>query len=186
VSERSKVRVYIACSLDGFVAGKDDDLSWLEPSGDPEKAPPTDPGAVDFTGFMSGVGALLMGRRTYDVVRGFGGELPYGDTPMLIATHRELEDPGPTVRTVSGSIEEVVAEAQRVAAGRDVYVDGGTMVRQALDAGLIDDLLITVVPHVLGEGISLFAGCAKEHRLEFTGHHRYGELVQLHARPLAR
>ena len=58
-----------------------------------------------------------------------------------------------------------------------------TDLRQALDAGEVDDLIITVVPMVLGEGVPLFAGVTQRHPLKFTGHYRYGGMVQLHARP---
>ena len=181
MADSSKVRVYMACSLDGFIAGKDDDLSWLEP--EENASHHTDEGAVDFEGFMSEVGALLMGRRTYDVVAGFGGEWPYGDTPVLVATHRGLEGAGPTVRTVSGSTQELIAAAREAAGDKDVYIDGGALIRDALDAGLVDELIMTVVPKVLGEGVPLFAGTQQRHSFEFFGHHSLDGMVQLHARP---
>lgn len=191
LSLSSRVRVYVACSLDGFIAGPGDDLSWLdsgsegEPGAGGEAEPGSGEGAVGFTQFMSGVGALLMGRRTYDVISQFSGELPYGEVPILVATHRALENGGPTVRPVQGSISEMLQEAATVAEGRDVYVDGGNLVRQALDSGHVHDLIITLVPRVLGQGIPLFAGVTQRCSLEFTGHYRYGEWVQLHARPVS-
>lgn len=69
----SRVRVFVGCSLDGFIAGLDDDLSWL---GGPPEAGADDHG---FAEFLSQTGALLMGRRTFDIVSGFGGPWPYGD-----------------------------------------------------------------------------------------------------------
>jgi dihydrofolate reductase len=171
----------MACSLDGFIAGKDDDLSWLEP--DEGAKGQSDEGAVDFQGFMSEVGALLMGRRTYDVVMGFPGEWPYGDTPVLVATSRSLEGAAPTVRAVSGTTEELIVAARDAAGDKDVYLDGGALIRAALDAGLIDELIMTIVPTVLGDGIPLFTGTKQRHRFEFTGHHSLDGMVQLHARP---
>jgi dihydrofolate reductase len=181
MAEGSKVRVYMACSLDGFIAGKEDDLSWLAP--DPAARGETDEGAVQFEEFMSQVGAMLMGRGTYDVVAGFPGDWPYGETPVLVATSRELEGAAPTVRGVSGSIEELVSEAAETAGDRDVYLDGGGLIRAALDAGLVDELVVTVVPKALGEGVPLFAGVARRHDFEFTGHHSLEGMVQLHMRP---
>ena len=178
----SKVRVYIACSLDGFIAGRGDDLSWLSDVLETEDK--TDDGVVEFEQFLSGVGALLMGRRTFDVVTSFAGELPYGEIPLLIATNRPLERPNPNVRPVHGTISEMIDEARKVAAGKDIYVDGASLIRQALDAGEVDDLIITVAPHVLGEGTSLFSGVSQRHRLVFTGHYRYGAMLQIHARPI--
>ena len=185
----SRIRVYIACSLDGFIAGPNDDLSWL-PGADGDEGgldPTQDPGAVGFEDFLADVGALLMGRSTYDAVAGFGGPWPYGDRPVLVATHRPLETPAPSVRAVSGDIEELVATARAAAGGKDVYLDGGRMIRQAMDAELVDELIVTLAPVLLGEGHALFAGVTRRHALEFTGHYRHaGGMLQLHARPKPR
>jgi dihydrofolate reductase len=175
-----RVRVYIAASLDGFIAGPDDALDWL-PTPSPDEALPE--GVLGFEAFMRDVGAMLMGRRTYDVVRGLGA-WPYGDTPVLVATHRPLEPAAPTVRAVQGEITALLDEALRVADGRDVYVDGGATLRAAMDAGRVDDLVITVAPVVLGAGTPLFAGVTRPHRLEILSHRDYGAgMVQLHVRP---
>jgi dihydrofolate reductase len=179
-----RTRVYIACSLDGFIAGPDDDLSWL-PGADGAGAPAaeSDPGAVAFDDFMAGVGALLMGRRTFDVLQGFGGDWPYGARPVLVATHRALDGVRPEVRAVTGNIAEIVSAAREAAGGRDVYIDGGDLIRQALDAKLIEHLIVTLVPVVLGHGHPLFAGVAQRHALELEGSYRYaGSMVQLHLR----
>ena len=146
----SGVRVFIATSRDGFIAGPDDDLSWL-----PDGHAGEDYG---YEAFMAGVGAILMGRRTYDVVEGFGTGWPYGDTPVLVATTRPLDPMEPTVRAVSGSAEEMLLEARAAAGEGDVYVDGGRLIRQLLGAGLIDEFVVTVIPVDLGEGIPLLAG----------------------------
>ena len=183
-SPHSRVRVYIATSLDGFIAGPGDDLSWLT---GPDAANPggeTDPEALTFDGFFADVGAVLMGRGTFDVVRRMEW-WGYGDRPVLVATHRELgEDVRKTVRTVSGSIERMVAEAKKSAGGKDVYIDGGDLIRQAADADLVDDLTITIAPIALGAGHPLFAGLTKRYPLEITGHHTFeGGMVQIRARP---
>jgi len=104
---RNRVCVFIASSVDGFIAGVDDDLSWLPAAetGEEENPHPSvgDPNALEYEEFIEGVGALLMGRRTYDVVRGFGIPWPYGDLPVLVATSRPLDtDPPPKVEAVDG------------------------------------------------------------------------------------
>ena len=137
-------------SRDGFIAGTDDDLSWL-----PDGHAGEDYG---YDAFIAGVGAILMGRRTHDVVAGFGIDWPYGDTPVLVATHRPLDTDEPSVRAVSGTAAELVAEARAVAGNRDVYVDGGLLIQQVLDAGLLDEMIVTVIPVDLGEGVPLLAG----------------------------
>lgn len=179
-----RVRVYIATSLDGFIAGPGDDLSWLT---GPEAANPggeTDPGALSFEKFIADVGCVLMGRGTFDVVR----DMPwwgYGDTPVLVATHRDLgEGARETVRPVSGTIQEVVAAAREAAGGRDVYLDGGALIRQAVDADLVDDLTVTLAPIALGAGHPLFAGIGRRYPLDILGHHTFdGGMVQIRMRP---
>jgi len=179
------VRVYIACSLDGFIAGSDDDLSWLPGSdGRGSVAETRDADAVGYEDFMADVGALLMGRRTYDVVCSFGGGWPYGDRPVLVATHRELTPEVATVSKVDGTIAQMVAAALEAADGEDVYLDGGMLVRQALDADLVDELVVTIAPIILGEGQPLFAGVTRRHAMTIESHHRFdGGMVQLRMRP---
>jgi dihydrofolate reductase len=149
------VRAFLAASLDGFIAGPNDELDWLPGHGED--------GAEDtFTPFFAEIGAMLMGRRTFDVVRGFGGAWPYGETPILVATSRPLEGARPSVRRVHGPIGEMIEEARRVAGQRDVYIDGGALFRSALEVGLVDVLTLTLVPVVLGAGIPLFAGAGRK------------------------
>lgn len=169
----TRCRVFIASSLDGFIAGPDDELDWLD-----------FPDIEDtFTPFFAEVGAMLMGRRTYDVVTGFD-DWHYGDTPVLVATRRPIPDTHPSVSAVTGSIAEMVAAASLVAGDRDVYLDGGEIVRQALDGGLVDEMTVTMIPVVLGAGRPLFAGVGNRHELELVSHREIGSgLVQLVYRP---
>lgn len=163
------IRVFIGCSLDGFIAGPDHDIEWLNAYD----------GAEDtFTPFIAKVGAVVWGRGTYDVVADMEFDKYYGDLPILVATHRPLDDP--RVRVLGGSLSEIVAEAQQTAGDKDVYLDGGALIRAALDDGQVDHMTVTVLPIVLGQGIALFAGCEKRHRLELEGARELGlGLVQL-------
>lgn len=171
-----RIRVYSAISLDGFLAGEGDDLSWM---GVPDPDAILDEGVLDFEGFMSQVGVLLMGRRTYDVVRAMDVPWPYGDLPVLVATHRPLdEDRPPTVRRVRGSIDILCLMAQEVAGEADVYLDGGALISQALEARLVDELVLTLVPTLLGRGVPLFAGDRHQH-LRILHQGRYGRMLQL-------
>lgn len=165
----------MAMSLDGFVAGPNDELDWL--SG-PEGVEDT------FTPFFKEVGAMLMGRRTFDIVSGFDTPWPYGDTPVLVATSRELQVDLGAVRGVGGPIEELVADAKSVAGERDVYLDGGALVRSAMSAKCVDELCITLIPIVLGRGVSLFDGLEERHPLELLRTRPLGGgLVELVYRP---
>src|SRR5690349_874542 len=114
----SRILVFIATSLDGFIAGPNDELDWLPGHGEDMED--------TFTPFIAQIGAMLMGRRTFDVVMGFGaGSWHYGETPVLVSTNRPIEGAPASVRAVSGSIEELVAMAKAAAGDRDVYIDGG-------------------------------------------------------------
>jgi dihydrofolate reductase len=159
------VRVFIATSLDGFIAGPGDDLSWLPEGGGEDHG---------YDDFMAEIGAVLMGRTTYDVVLGMPSPWPFGDTPVFIATSRPLEPVVPTVRAVAGQPEQMLAAVRDVVADGGIYADGGVLIRQFLAAGLIDDLTVTIVPVILGAGTPLFAGLPERHRLTLTGSQAYG------------
>ena len=163
--EPMNVRVFIACSLDGFIAGPNDELDWLE---GPEGAEDT------FTPFFKEIGAMLMGRRTYDVACSFDGPWPYGDTPIIVATNRPLQTAKHSVQESQGTIRELGAKAKTMSEGRDVYLDVGNLIRQALDAGLVDEVTPTMIPIVLGDGIPLFSGTKQIHRLELCRHRAIG------------
>jgi dihydrofolate reductase len=180
-----RARVFIACSLDGFIAGPGDDLSWLPPPPvDADGKPVSDFG---YAAFMAEVGALLMGRNTYEVVAGFGGEWPYGAKPVLVATTRPLAPVSPTVRAVTGDAATLLAAAREAAGDRDVYVDGGVLIRQLLAAGLIDEMIVSIIPIVLGAGAPLFAGLPERCALEcLRAEHLPGGLVQVTYRPVSR
>lgn len=173
-----RVQVFIAASLDGFIAGPDDDLSWLPTDQQPG------PGAIGFDTFLADVGAMLMGRRTYDTVMGFDA-WPYEDMPVLVATTRELGRARPTVRRVTGSIGELLDEALQVADGRNVYVDGGNLVQQALAARRVDELIVTIAPVLLGRGVRLFGDLDEAFSLQFAPPTSFGSMVQLRAEAMS-
>ncbi len=159
----SRVRVYLGCSLDGCIAGPEHDITFLSDY-EPDPGAPT---GLGFPEFLAEAGALLMGRRTYQVLLDHD-VWPYGDRPVLVATRHPLPPApqGGDARAVEGSIRELVAQAKEAAGGRDVYLDGGDLVRQGLDAGLVDELCLTLLPVVLGRGIRLWEGL--EQRTELT------------------
>ncbi len=174
-----QVRVYVASSLDGFIAGPEGDLSWLpQSSGDPNED-------FGWSAFLAQIGCLLMGRTTYDAVVAMGIDWPYGDLPTLIATHRPWgAPPPPGVSATHGSIADLIALARERAGDRDVYLDGGTLIRQALDAGLVDDIVVTLCPVVLGAGEPLFAGVEQRRPLALRSHRELpGGLVQVSYAP---
>lgn len=146
-----KASVYIATSLDGFIARDDGSLDWLpDPAGSD--------GDMGYQAFMDTVDVLVMGRNTYETVLGFGGEWPYGDKRVVVLsrTLTQLADSVPdTVTLMSGTPAEVVAELAESGA-QHLYIDGGTVIQAFLWAGLIQELIITRIPVLIGSGIPLF------------------------------
>lgn len=162
-------------SLDGFLAGENDELDWL---GDPDPTATADDDALEFKDILTRSGAMVMGRRTYDVVRGFGA-WPYGDLPVLVATSRPLDEGSPSsVQAIRGSIDQICTQAQVIAGEQDVYLDGGGIITQALDADVVDELILTIVPVFLGQGIAVYQGTARQ-RFAIAGSGRYGAMMQL-------
>ncbi|QZY29090.1 dihydrofolate reductase family protein [Nocardioides coralli] len=150
-----KVLWHTLMSLDGFVAGPDDDMGWalgvdIVPGGTVDR-------------IVASTGALLVGRRTQDVEDrlqpGFYGGAFRG--PFFVLRHDPPPTP-PVVKGVTGSfldvdIEEAVSVAREAADGRDVVVLGANIARQCLEAGLLDEVVVHIVPVLLGDGTRLFA-----------------------------
>lgn len=181
---QGRVHVYLAMSLDGFIAGPDDDLSWLHPPAEvPGDPPPPESDALTFEALLANTGVMMMGRRTYDVVTGFDGPWPYGDLPVWVATRKPLTPVQPTVKAVQGTIDTLLDDALRAASGRDVYLDGGDLVRQAVQADRVDLWTLTLAPFLIGGGVRLFGDLVERQALEFTAHHSFGHhMVQIQAR----
>ena len=118
---------------------------------------------------MERVGAVVGGRATYEAAGHWGDENPWG-LPLFIVTHRpEEQPPGDAFRFVSG-VEEAVEQAREAAGDKDVHVMGGAdVIRQALEAGLVDELTIIIAPVVLGGGKLLFEGFSDSLELDQIG-----------------
>ena len=150
------VSAFLACSLDGFIADPDGGLDWLTSPPADAVAEPADPEAAGYGEFIAEQDVVVMGRGTFDVVAGFD-EWPY-PLPVVVLTSRPLPRPlprGADIDTMAGTPTRIVA-ALEAQGRRRLYVDGGQVVTAFLDAGLLDDITITVVPVVLGAGIPLW------------------------------
>jgi dihydrofolate reductase len=150
-------------SMDGFVAGPDDSMDWAFRYGDATSL------AAET---MGRIGAIVAGRRWYELAaeRWNGVDGIYGgayEGKVFVLTH---EPPGeawdPRIEFVSGGIEEALGVAQAAAGGKDVGVFGGTLTRQALEVGLLDEVVLHVAPVLLGGGIRLFEGLDQPLELE--------------------
>lgn len=155
-----RTTVYLGMSLDGFVARPDDGLDFLPDAPDGDD--------FGFSAFLATVDAIVMGRRTFDVVLGFGpARWPYGRTRLVVLSRTlvALPDGAPdTVELARGHPAEVL---RRLAAeGVDhVYVDGALTARTFLVAGLVDVLNVTHVPVLIGDGIRLWGRLPGDVRL---------------------
>ena len=143
---RPRISVFIAHSVDGYIATDDDRLDWL----DVAAAEGEDYG---FDAFLADVDLIAMGRSTYDFIKDFP-ELPYGGRPVHVFTHQAL-GPRDGFAFYARTPEEAIA-AWEEAGVRRVYIDGGSLISQFLEAGLVDDLLLTSAPILLGSGKPLF------------------------------
>jgi dihydrofolate reductase len=152
-----KASVFIATSLDGFIARANGDLDWL-PQGDVE------PHGYDE--FIASVDALVIGRKTFETVLGFD-TWPYGNKPVFVlSTGPVLPAPaGATVEWMSGPPAEIVSRLDGHGI-RHAYVDGGVTIQRFLQAGLIQRLTITRIPVLLGSGIPLFGALERDIRLK--------------------
>jgi dihydrofolate reductase len=167
----TKVVTAHSTSLDGFIAGADDGpgqplgvggdrlFRWFSDGDTPSRYyPGFKMSAVSAAFFDEGVGrvgAVISGRRTYDISDAWGGSGPLPGVPLFVLTHRVPEavpagDPPYTF--VTDGIERAVEQARTAAAGKDVALMGATIVQQGLRAGLLDELVISLVPVVLGRG----------------------------------
>lgn len=164
--------VFIATSLDGFIARTNGDLDWLpgESSGIPEE----DHG---YFAFMDTIDVVIMGRGTFDKVLTFGA-WPF-TKPVVVLSSRAIELPANApVEAMSGSPAEVV---NRVASRgmKHAYIDGGVTIQRFLEAGLIQRLIITRIPVLIGSGIPLFGLLARDIRLRHVDTRSYASgLVQ--------
>jgi dihydrofolate reductase len=170
----TKVAAGITISLDGYVAGPGDGPGrglgeggerlhyWVfggpwsyaeEPRGEPTGV---DKELLDEA--MGRVGAVIGGRNTYEAAGAWGGRNPFG-VPFFIVTHRPEDEPPGAGFSFVGGLEEALARAREAAGGKDVHVMGGAdLIRQALAAGQVEELTITIAPVVLGGGKRLFEG----------------------------
>lgn len=146
-----KVVVNRSMSLDGFIAGPGDSMDWIFDFLAPKVS-------AEVAAVAAATGAMLVGRRTYDVGNRMDADDPGSDDypfsgPTFLLTHRPPDPPDPEVTVLSGDIGEAVATALGTAGGKNLEILGADVAGQALRRGLVDEILAYVVPVLLGDGI---------------------------------
>ena len=148
-----KVVVNRCMSLDGFIAGPGDSMDWGDGRALADFVAPDDLAEV-----AAATGAMLVGRRTWEVGDRMEAEEPGSNDypfsgPMFLLSHRPLDPPDPEVTILSGDIGEAVATALGAAGGKDLEVLGADVATQCLQRGLVDEVLVYVLPVLLGDGV---------------------------------
>lgn len=175
----SKVVIDLGISLDGYIAGPDDDpgkvFDWYFSGDTPipqyedaarhgAQVPPFRLAARDaevFQELMDNSGAVVTGRRTYDVSNGWNGDGPHPGVPLFVVTHDPPSDAPEGMSSytfVTDGVESAIGQAKEAAADRWVSLLGASVPQQALLAGLVDEIRLHVAPVVLGAGVRLFDG----------------------------
>ena len=165
---------FLAQSLDGYLAEADGGLEWLTGFQGP---PDLDPGAETplgaYDAFYEGVGAVALGSATYEFLLEHSPDTwAYEGKPTWVFTTRDLPNDydDPEIRFVSGPVAPFHEEMRAAAGDRNVYlVGGGDLASQFVEAGLLDELILTIVPVVLGSGLPTFASRLDEGRMLLTG-----------------
>ena len=165
------VSVFVGASVDGFIARPDGALDWLpEGGGEPH----------GYHEFFASVDALVIGRNTFEKVLTFDS-WPYGDKRVVVLSHRPVNlaaAVGGVVEQMSGSPAEIVAQLEASGA-HHLYIDGGITIQKFLRAGLIQRLIITRVPVLIGVGVPLFGALPRDVRLRHIATRHYASgLVQ--------
>jgi dihydrofolate reductase len=158
-ARRSTVTLHVVASLDGFIAKKDNSVSWMDSPGDVYEKGVTE-GNPDDT--VASIDCFVLGSRTYEHALQLGW--PYGDTPTIVVTNRELPATRKSVEFYSGDLKRLVGEILAPRYG-NIWLVGGAMLGQSfLSLGLVDEIRLMIAPVTLGDGLHLFGDSGIEQR----------------------
>ena len=171
-----KVRLYIAASLDGFIADADGGVGWLSEASSGSGAEED----YGYKAFYDSIGSLVMGRKTYEQVLSFG-EWPYAGKPTYVFSRNAPEGEHPHVEFAPKDLADFVPRLLEKS-GEDVWLVGGAgLIASFREQGLIDEYVLSIMPVVLGEGVPLFEGKQPEASLRLAEAQSYESgVVQLH------
>lgn len=156
---RPRVTLHAVSSLDGFIARKDNSVSWLEGNGQVYGAG-VSLSEEEIAAFVRGIDCYVLGSRTYEHALGLGW--PYGDTPTVVVTRRKLTSTRQSVEFYSGDLKALVEE-KLAGRYRNVWLVGGAMLAQSfLELSLVDEIRLTLAPVLLGDGLRFFGDSRME------------------------
>jgi dihydrofolate reductase len=172
--EKPRVTIHMVASLDGFIARRDGSVDWLETSDTFEGGDTLPPESVEE--FLRTIDCYVMGSRTYETALDFeakGLGWSYGDKPTFVLTHRALRKTRNTVAFYSGDLERLVAERLKPNFPSIWFVGGGEVSAECLRLRLADEVRYSIVPILIGDGISFCQGLDQDvalHLLEATAY----------------
>lgn len=154
--------VYIACSIDGYIARKDGNIDWLTETPNPDNSD------YGFSEFIERIDGLIMGRKTFEMVLSFG-QWPY-TKPVFVLSSTMKDVPADLqgkAEVIAGPLRDIVASLNS-RGFVNLYIDGGKTIQNFLKQDLIDELIITRIPIVLGSGLPLFDEMDREIKFEHS------------------
>lgn len=149
-----RVKLFIASSIDGYIARKDDSLDWLDSF--EGEAPEQNQEDYGYLKFISGIDTLVMGSSTYKVVMGMGVEWPYKEDSYIVS-HGNVEINSPKTYLLDANQLEKKIDELKKKEGKDIWlVGGGKLISTFLNMNLVDEMILSIIPVLLGSGIPLF------------------------------
>lgn len=168
-----KVVVYIAMSLDGYIARENGEIDWLLENS------PSDPAEYDYPEFYKTIDTVIMGKATYDQLPELTETFPYKGKKCYVFS-RTASGRDEYVEYVSGDIGAFV-EALKGSPGKNIWLVGGSeLIEGFMEAGVVDEFMISVIPVLIGRGIPLFRKNSRQERLKLKNHFRFDDCMMLH------
>lgn len=167
----SEIIVFIAASLDGFIATKDHRLDWLlEVEGE---------GDNGISKFYNTIDTIIMGKNTYQWIVDHANSWPYQDKTCVVFSNTKTEKEG-SVSFVNGDLSSLILKLEGQGSRRIWLMGGSRLIASFINENLVDELILTFAPVFLGDGIPLLEGLIEPQRLRFLTQARYGQFVTLH------
>ncbi|MFK0525230.1 dihydrofolate reductase family protein [Paenibacillus sp. 7516] len=167
----NKVVLYIAMSLDGYIARKDGSVDWLfDVEGDG--------GDNGYAAFYQTIGTVVMGRTTYEDVLKLSEDFPYADRPTYVLSRSE-QPPAPHVQFTTEPVESLIPRLQQASDADLWIVGGGQLVQAVMEKRLLHEIEVAIIPKILGEGIPLFPEGIVPSNLKMMGTQTLGQIISI-------